>query len=106
VARSKKSFKDYTAFGTISAELILKNLPFFFFLSFLAIVYIANTHYSEKKVTEIQVIEKELKHLRWEYMALRSANKKNSKQDEVVKKVKELNLSTNYKKPKKIVVKK
>ena len=56
-----KSFKEYTELGNISAELVFKNLPFVLFLSFIAMVYIANAHYSEKKVRQIQQLQSELK---------------------------------------------
>lgn len=99
---AKKSIlKNYTA---LSAEMVLKNLPFFFFLSFLAIIYIANTHYSERKVTEIQTLEKELKHLSWHYRSLKAQLMYNSKESEVEKSVKSIGLETSLRKPRKIVI--
>ncbi len=101
----KKTFKDYTALGTFSAELIIKNLAYFIFLGLLGIVYIANTHYSEKKIKSIQKIEQEIKKYRWEYMALKSEVMKNTKQSEIAKKVKSQGVQSNRKTPKKIIVK-
>jgi len=102
--KKTKSIRDYTALGSISAELILKNLMFFFFLAFLAMIYIANAHYSEKKVTEIQKMQKELKQMRWHYISMQSKNMTNSRRSEVVKQVKDIGLKTNVKKPNKIIV--
>ena len=102
----KKTFREYTALGAISAELILKNLLFFIFLGMLAVIYIANTHYSEKKIKQIQKLEKELKQYRWQYMALKSEVMYNIKQSEIAKNVKQAGLSPNKKKPKKIVINK
>lgn len=102
----KKSFKDYTELGDISAALILKNFPFVLFLGFLATIYIANAHFSEKKVREIQKLQAEIKDMRWRYMSLKSETMYKSKQSEVVQRVEPLNLKISGKKPKKIVVSK
>lgn len=102
----KKTIKDYTSLGSISAELVLKNLPFVLFLSFLAMIYIANAHYSEKKVREIQKTQSELKQMRWKYMSLVSAFTFQTKRSEVVKSVKDLGLKPNKKKPNKIIIEK
>lgn len=101
----KKTFRDYTALGSISADWIFKNLAFFIFLGMLTLVYIANTHYSEKKVKEIQQLEAELKRYRWQYMALKSEVMYNTKQSEIARDVKETGLDLNRRKPKKIELK-
>ncbi len=101
-----KSFKEYTALGNISAELVFKNLPFVLFLSFIAMIYIANAHYSEKKVREIQKLQSELKQQRWQYMSLKSELMYDSKRSEVIKAVKPIGLKTSIKRPNKIVVNK
>ncbi len=107
MARKKnKSFKDYMAFGNLGAELVLKNLPYVLFVGFLAIVYIANAHYSEKKVREIQRLQAEIKELRWHYRSLQSELMYNSKRSEIAKRVAPLGLKPMNGKTKKIIVKK
>ena len=101
-----KSFKEYTELGNISAELVFKNLPFVLFLSFIAMIYIANAHYSEKKVRQIQQLQSELKQQRWQYMSLKSEIMYQSKRSEVIKTVRPLGLKANKKQPNKIVVSK
>ena len=101
-----KGFKEYTAVGNISAELVFKNLPFVLFLSFIAMIYIANAHYSEKKVRQIQRLQSELKQQRWQYMSLKSEIMYQSKRSEIVRSVKPLGLKVNRKRPNKIVVNK
>ncbi len=101
-----KSFKEYTEVGNISAELVFKNLPFVLFLSFIAMIYIANAHYSEKKVRQIQRLQSELKQQRWQYMSLKSELMYQSKRSEVIKTVKPLGLKASKKRPNKIVVNK
>lgn len=87
-----------------SSELILKNLPFVLFLGFLAVIYIANAHYAERNVRKIQVLQREIKELRWYYMSLESEIMYNSKRSEMIEKVKPEGLRPLTSKPKKIVV--
>ena len=103
---AKKSLKDYTAFGNITAAFVLKNLPFLLFLGFLVLFYIANAHYAEKKIREIQVKQKEIKHLRWQYMSIKTENMYNTKQSELVKNVESSELRISNVKPRKIIIKK
>jgi hypothetical protein len=98
----KKSFSEYVAFASMSADWVFKNLLFVGFLGFMALVYIANAHYAEKKVREIQALQKEVKTLRWEYMQLKSEVMYNYKYSEVANRVDRKGL--NLRKPKKIVV--
>ena len=58
--------------GSIGASLILKNLPFVLFLSFLTVIYIANAHYAEKQVRQIQTLQSEVKELKRQYNSLKS----------------------------------
>ncbi len=101
---AKKKKTSYTAFGSLGAALILKNLPFVLFLGFLAMVYIANAHYAEKKVRQIQKAQTELKELRWHYMSLKSELMYNSKRSEMIPKVAPIDLKPNRGRAKKIVV--
>ncbi|MBK7872715.1 MAG: hypothetical protein IPJ74_19570 [Saprospiraceae bacterium] len=87
-----------------SSDLILKNLPFVLFLGFLGLVYIANAHYAERNVRQIQLLQKEVKELRWYYMSLESEIMFNSKRSEMIEKVKPVGLRPLSSKPKKIVV--
>lgn len=71
---------------------IIKNIPFFLFLSALAVVYIYNGHYADKTVRNINKVSKELKELQYEYKTLRSDVMFRSKQSEVAKEVERLGL--------------
>ena len=55
-----------------SSEKISSNLPYVFFLIFLAMVYIGNAHYTEKKVRRIESLKNEIKELTWSYMTVKS----------------------------------
>ena len=102
----KKKFTDYLSIGQMSSEWILKNLPFVLFLVFLTIAYIANAHYSEKKIRAIQNLESEVKELKWEFKSLKSGVMYSTKQSEVVKAVAPMGLKPMKGKPKKIIVEK
>ena len=64
---------------------VVKSLPFLFYLAFLAILYIANTYYSEKKIIEIEKTKKELKELRSENITTKSRLMFYSRQSEILK---------------------
>lgn len=90
--------------GQLPAELILRNLTFIAFMGFLAVIYIANSHLAERNVRTIQMLEKDIKELRWYYMSLESENMYNSLRSEIADKVKGDGLRLQRGKPKKIEV--
>ncbi|MES2621567.1 MAG: FtsL-like putative cell division protein [Bacteroidota bacterium] len=71
--------------GESSLKRVLLNLPFVFFLVFLAILHIANNHLAENYVRRITKTEREVKQLRWRYMTKTSGLMQKSKQSEVAK---------------------
>lgn len=56
----------------LNYQSIVKQVPFLFFLAFLAVVYIYNGHMADKTVRKINVTAKEVKELQWEYKSLKS----------------------------------
>ena len=90
----------------ISPDLILKNVLFALFLGFLAMIYIANAHYAERNVREIQELRRELKEIRWYYMTLEAENMYKSRRSEIAKSVESLGLELADDKPQKIVIRK
>lgn len=103
---AKRKGITFAELSFMPVDFILKNLTFLVFLGFLAIIYIANSHYAERNVRKIQVLEKDLKELRWFYKSLQSENMVNSMQSEVVDKVADDGLRLQRGKVKKIVVSK
>ncbi len=76
----------------LNYQWILKNFPFFLFLSFLAVVYIYNGHYADKTVRNINTVSKELEELNYEFKTLKSEVMFRSKQSELLKAVEPLGL--------------
>ncbi|MCP4553233.1 MAG: S-adenosyl-methyltransferase [Bacteroidetes bacterium] len=62
-------------------------LPFLFFITFLAVSYIANIYYSEKNVRDINSLNRELKELRFEHITIKSKLMIMSRQSDISKKL-------------------
>ena len=83
---------------------LLNNLPFVLLIAVLGILHVANNHRIEKKIREINQLEKDLQELRWMYMTTKSELMFKSKQSEVAVMVVELGLEESVKAPYKIEV--
>jgi hypothetical protein len=79
-----KKFLDY--------QWIVKNIPFFFFLATLAVLYIYNGHYAEKLARNINTTEKNIKEEEYEYKTIQSEVIFRSKASELGKAVEPLGL--------------
>ena len=75
-----------------SYKWVVKNLPFFLFLTMLAVIYIYNGHYAEKTIRNVNKVSIELKELQYEYKTLKSEVMFRSKQSELAKAVAPLGL--------------
>ncbi len=71
----------------IRYQWIVRNMPFFLFLTLLAVIYIYNGHYADKVVRNIGKTNNELKELQYEYKTLKSEVMFRSKQSELAKAV-------------------
>lgn len=91
--------------GTIlTKEATLKLLPFAFFLTFLAIIYIANTYYAEKTVRRIDVITREMKEIRYERVTAKSRRMFYTKQSEIAKRLDTTGIKESTEPPVKIFI--
>lgn len=71
---------------------IVKNIPFFLFLSVLAVLYIYNGHHADKLIRKIAESERNIKELEYEYKSIKSEVIFRSKASELVKAVEPLGL--------------
>ncbi|MEO6894597.1 MAG: FtsL-like putative cell division protein [Ginsengibacter sp.] len=71
---------------------IVKNIPFYFFIAALAIVYIANGHYADKTMRKINNTEKDLKEMEYEFKTVKQEVIFRSKESELAKAVEPLGL--------------
>lgn len=83
----------------------VKSLPFVFYLAGLAMLYIANSYYSEKTIVKSYQLRKELKELRYEFVSNRSALMYESKQSQVAKRLEAAGIEESRVPPVKIRVK-
>lgn len=73
-------------------RLIVKNIPFYFFISALAVIYIANGHYADKAMRQINTTEKKLKEMEYEYKTVKQEVIFRSKESELANAVAPLGL--------------
>ncbi len=97
-------FKKLFTEGVVSKEAATEMLPFLLFVSFLCMLYIANSHMAVKNIRSIDKLNKEVKELSWEYKSLKADLMFKSKLTEVAKKVDTLGIKELTEPPKKIVV--
>ena len=71
---------------------IVKNIPFYFFISALAIIYIANGHYADKMMRKINETERNLKEMEYEFKTVKQQVIFRSKESELAKAVEPLGL--------------
>ncbi len=91
--------------GSWTSRIVLNNLAFVLFLGFLGTIYIANGHLAERNVRQIQLLQKELKEMRWYYMSLVADNMYNAKRSEVGRRVRDNGLRHSTEAPKRVIVK-
>jgi hypothetical protein len=87
-----ESIKKRLPFSVDTTSWLMKNLPFIFFVAFLSFIYIANARYAERKVREIQTVQKDIQRLNWEYLSIKTELMLNSMQSEVSKEAERRNL--------------
>lgn len=100
-------FKSFINGTLLSREVILKQFPFVIYLTFIAIILIANRYGAEKVVRNTQSLTNQLKELKAEQISVTSELMQLSQQSEVAKLVNqnELGLSESIEPPKKIEIK-
>ena len=67
----------------LNYQWIVMNIPFFLFLAFLAILYIANGHLADKTVRQINASQKHIKELQYEYKTLKADLMRRSQADQI-----------------------
>lgn len=83
----------------LSYKWVVKNIPFFLFLSLLAVLYIYNGHYSDRLIKKINTTEKHIKELEYEYKTIKSEVIFRSKASELAKAVEPMGLKELVKPP-------
>ena len=76
----------------LNYQSVARQIPFFLFLTLLAVVYIYNGHLADKTIRNISRTTKEVRELQHEYKTVKSEVMFRSKQSELVKAVEPLGL--------------
>lgn len=99
-------FKDVMTGNIFTRDYIIVHLPFFFYLAFLALLYIANGYLAEDAVRKLNRVGNEIKELRSEYITTKSELMYQSKQSELAATInrKGFELRESTAPPKKILV--
>ena len=71
---------------------IVKNIPFYFFISAIALLYIANGHYADKTMRKINETQKNLKEMEYEFKTVKQEVIFRSKESELARAVEPLGL--------------
>ncbi len=104
--KKSSSIKDVIDGSFLNSKNFIGQLPFILFLTFLAILYIANRYHAEKVVRETSKIRSEVKELRAEAITITSKLMNISKQSAVARLVKERGLELKESTEPPIVIKK
>jgi hypothetical protein len=80
-------------------EWIVHNVPFFLFLALLAILYIANGHYADNTIRDINKTTRLLKEQEYEYKSLNGRLMFQNRQSEVSRVVEAIGLRENIQQP-------
>src|SRR5689334_7002479 len=90
--RNKKEKKLLHWKRLLNYRSIVRQIPFFLFLAFLAVIYIYNGHVADKSLREITKTTNELKELQYEYKSVKGDMLNRSKQSELMQAVQPLGL--------------
>ena len=88
----KERVSRYSWKRWLNYQAVVRQLPFFLFLTGLAIIYIYNGHNADRLNRDITKTTKELKELQYEYKTVKGDVLFRSKQSELVKAVEPLGL--------------
>jgi hypothetical protein len=102
-----RSVANVVSGSFLSQEATIAKLPFVFFLSFLAVCYIAKGYYDDDQVRKLNRLTNEIKELRTQYIVVKDSLVIKSKQTEVAKAlaVQASGIKESVVPPKKILVK-
>ena len=99
-----KGLRKFLLLEFLGSDEIFNKLLYILFIGFLAMIYIANSHFSERRIREIQVLQDDIKELRWEYMTLAAENRVKAQRSQMADRFAVLGLKPFERSPYKLVV--
>lgn len=83
--KSRRAVKEFLGGDYLSREWVTGNLSYILYVALLAMIYIANTYYTEKKFKTIERTKTELKELRYMHITAKSDLMFKCRQSEISK---------------------
>ena len=102
----RKFIEAINIFGYFDQQGVVRMMPYIFFLTFLALIYIGNTYYAERTIRDIDRTERELKELHSEFITAKSELMYRSKLSEVAVAISTRDLTESTVAPRKIMIRK
>lgn len=103
--RAAKVARSFLDGSILTWDNVTRIMPFLFFLTFIAILYIGNSYIAQRTFRKIENIKSELKELRSQHISIKSELMIMSKQSEVAKRVEAFGLHESVVPPSIIVLK-
>lgn len=107
----KFNFNLFSYLGSIldgsflTKDRVVRLLPYWLFVTSLALVYISNNYLAQRKIKQIETISNELKELRNEHISTKSELMYHTRISEVAKKLEGTNIQESVNPPIKIIIK-
>mgnify|MGYP001026558336 CR=1 FL=1 len=101
-SKKKKKRSSKRVGLNINAFYLFENIHFIFYLAFLGVIYIANSHYAVQTIKDIKNLQFELRKISWESNSKKSDLMFQSMESVVAQKVEHLGLVQQSTNPKKI----
>lgn len=105
-ANGRRFIDAINIFGYFEQGNVVRMMPYIFFLTFLALIYIGNIYYAERTIRDIARTEREIKELRSEFITGKSDLMYRSKLSEVAVAIRPRELKESVVAPRKIIVRK
>lgn len=83
---------------------LLNHLPFFLFLALLGLIYIANGHWADNTIRDINITAKEVKNMEYEYKSLKSMEMFKSRESQIIQAAAPLGIAPATEPPIKIIL--
>ncbi|MBK9291352.1 MAG: hypothetical protein IPM52_06980 [Bacteroidetes bacterium] len=101
----RRFFHEILGGGFLARYFSWEQTKFLLFLALIGFYYIANSYYIEKLAREIDKLNREMKELHFEYVSVKSQVMFESRQTELVRKLKKTGITESVEPVQKIVVK-
>lgn len=103
--KAENSIKKINPLKGLNGAWIVKNTAFFLFLAALTVAYIANGHFGDKTLRDIDKTEAAIEQLQYEYKTVKSELMMKTEESELLKNVQSLGLQISKEVPQRIVTK-